>query len=238
MAIGAILFIIWIIIVRRWFIMDPVPKKKPALKIYYNKQAAESFVNRLEQLGYFRYADAADIDLLKKDMVKNYAPDAELTGIWDDEKEAPKEYRYYSCDGEDVYEDGGILALLNNLKPTFDKLNFKCDVTDYFADWDSNKKWLNQGLTMNGTPYIIFKNFPRAGWAEAPKRIAEILNAELAKQNIKEKIYLISIDNDGRLIFLTEELYQYIYSVYQNPYWKPLELNEWATVMEVEPMIL
>jgi len=201
----------------------------------YNREEAEQFVKRLEEIGYFKYADLSDIADLKQNMIANYDTDNELTTIWNDETGIPKDYRYYYCDGEDVYETGGIIELLNKLKPTFNKLNFKCDITNHFEEWDDKNEWLNHRITINGTEYIIFKNFTEMGWGEAPKRIAEIINIELSKQGIDEKIYLASGGNDGRLIFLTDELYKYIYSVYKSHLWKPLELNEWAKVMIVNP---
>lgn len=197
---------------------------------------AREFVERLSDLGYFKYADHDDLSRLKKNMIDNFDPNNELTSIWDDRTGIPKDYRYYFCDGETVYEEGGIINLLNTLKPTFEKIHFKCTISNHSEEWDNTNKWLNHQITINGTEYTIFKNFTETGWGEAPKRIAEILNAELIKQGIDEQVYLVSGGNDGRLIFLTNELYGYIYSVYQNPNWKPLELEEWATVMGVKPM--
>lgn len=205
---------------------------------YYNKTEAENFVQKLEQLGFFKYADTADLDSLKQNMIRYFDPENEITTIWNDSTGVPKDYRYYTCDGEEVYEQGGVINLLKFLKPTFDKLHFKCEITNHFEEWDTKKKWLNHRFSMNGTPYTIFKNFKEIGWGEAPKRIAEILNIELKKQGIEEQIYLVSGGNDGRLIFLSNEQYQYIYTAYKNPSWKPLELNEWAQVMGVKPMKL
>ena len=208
------------------------------LQTTYNKVDANNFVKRLDEFGYFKYADLADLDSLKKNMIDSYDHNNELTSIWDDKTGTPKDYRYYFWDGETVYEQGGIIGLLKDIKPTLDKLNFKCDISNHFEEWDDKNKWLNHRLTINGTEYIIFKNFKKTGWGEAPLRIAEILNIELAKQNKDERIYLASGGNDGRLIFLTKELYDHIYSVYKNPMWKPLALNEWAKAMQVNPMKL
>lgn len=206
------------------------------LPVTSNNVDAEKFVKRLEELGYFKYSDSADLDSLRKNMIDNYDPNNELSSIWDDKTGTPKDYRYYFCDGEAVYEEGGIMDLLKYIKPTLDKLNFKCDTSNHFEEWDEKNRWLNHRLTINGTEYVIFKNFKGTGWGEAPLRIAEILNIELAKQNKEERIYLVSGGNDGRLIFLTKELYDYIYGVYKNPIWKPLELNEWARIMQINPI--
>ena len=203
------------------------------IETIYNKNEAENFVKRLDELGYFKYTDSLDLANLKENMIDCYDPESGLTTIWDDSTKTPKDYRYYFCDGEEVYEQGGIINLLKDLKPTFDKLDFKCEITDHFEKWDDKNKWLNHRITINGTEYVIFKNFAEMGWGEAPKRIAEILNIELSKQGKDEKIYLANAGNEGILIFLTDKLYKYIYSVYKNPDWKPLEANEWARVMGI-----
>lgn len=204
----------------------------------YDKKAAEDFVKRIDELGYFKYTDSSKLDSLKISIVAGFDPENELTTIWDDNTGVPQDYRYYSCDGESVYEQGGVTDLLKALQPSFDKFGFKCEISAHFEEWDDKNKWLNHRITINGTEYVIFKNFKETGWGEAVKRISEILNEELAKQAKDERIYLASGGNDGRLIFLNKELYEYIYSVYKNPMWKPLELEEWAKVMSVEPMKL
>ena len=198
------------------------------------KRDANDFVKKIEELGYFKYAAKKDIAILKADMVNYYDPNNEITTIWDDATGLPKDYRYYTCDGESVFELGGVSTLLKELKPTFNKIGFKCIVTNDIESWDEKNNWLNHSIMINGNSYTLFKNFKDTGWGEAPMRLAEILNKELEKQGIAEKIYLANGGNDGRLIFLTDDLYKYIYSIYKNPNWKPLELHEWATVMNVK----
>ncbi len=202
------------------------------------KISAIEFVSELEKLEYYKYADEKNIDSLKNDLIENYDPTNELVSIWDDDTGVPLDYRYYWCDGETVYEEGGFTELLEQVKPTFDKIGLKINVTDHFEKWDDKNKWLNHRITINGTEYVIFKNFKDYGWGEAVMRFAQIINKEAEKQNIEEKIYLASGGNDGRLIFLTKRLYDYIYSVYTNEEWKPLEVTEWMKVMSIKPMKL
>ena len=202
------------------------------------KVSATEFVAELEKLGYYKYADKKNINSLKNDLIENYDPTNELVSIWDDDTGVPLDYRYYWCDGETVYEEGGFTELLEQVKPTFEKIGLKIDVTDHFEEWNSKNKWLNHRITINGNEYVIFKNFKDYGWGEAVMRFAQIINQEAENQGIKEKIYLASGGNDGRLIFLTKELYDYIYSVYTNEQWKPLEIKEWMKVMNVKPMKL
>ncbi|MFV0531670.1 MAG: hypothetical protein ACK5MD_09595 [Flavobacteriales bacterium] len=204
------------------------------IKTVYNKDEAEKFVKRLDEFGYFNYADNSDLDILKATFIKEFDPEAELITIWDDNTHLPKDFRYYFCDGEEVYEKDGIIGLLKDLKTVFDKMNFKCDITNHFEEWDKKSKWLNHRITINGTEYIVFKNFKGYGWVEAPFRIAQILNIELQKQNIAEQVYLVNGGNDGRLALLTKEQYDFIYSTYKDKNWKPLEINEWANISKLD----
>lgn len=231
--------LIWITVITfltgAWFVFakqKQIPRKK---KIERDPKEAESFVARIEELGYFKYADSSNVEKLKSIALKDFDPKSELFWSEDEETLQPMDYRHYFCDGEDVYEEGGIPNLLNELKPSFEKMKFKCDIQNFKEGWDEKNKCVNSKITINGTEYIIFDCFSDGfGWGEAPMRIAEIINKELDKQGIDEQIYLMSGGNDGRLVFLSKELYNYLYSVYKNPEWKPLEINEWAKVMKVK----
>lgn len=226
------------LIAERWFFKA----KSQTKRILYEEKAktcenheAEKFVMQLDELGYFKYANSSDLDSLKANFINEFDPESELTSVWDDNTNLPKDFRYYSCDGEDVYEEGGIVELLKDLKPAFEKMNFKCDITNHFEEWDEKNKWLNQKITINGTEYIIYKNFKDGygGWGETPFRIAQILNIELKKQNIDEQIYLVNGGNDGRLAILSNAQFELIDKTYKDENLKPLEINRWAKVSKV-----
>lgn len=196
--------------------------------------SALQFVNTIDSLGYFKYSATEHLDSLKQIMAKNFEIDNSLITLWDDNTHVPLDYRYYFCDGEAVFELDGFTNMLEKLQPTFDKIGFTLVITNHIEECDSKNDWLNHSITINGTNYIIFKNYKGYGWGKAVQRLAEILNAEFEKQGINEKIYLISGGNDGMLIFLTDELYKYIAKFYSNPKWKPLNVAKWAKVMEVK----
>ncbi len=198
---------------------------------------AGTFVNTLQDLGYFKYANPTDINLLRQTMIEAFDPTNELDTVWEDDISAsPKDYRYYFCDNEDLYEEGGFTAMLKTLQPTFDKIGLTLKIDNHYEVWDNTNSWLNHSITLNGTNYTIFKNFPEAGWGEAAQRLAEILNIELEKQQKDERVYLVSGGNEGRLIFLTKEQFTFIDSVYTNKYWKPLTVENWCKTFEVAPM--
>lgn len=193
--------------------------------------SAKEFVDKIESLGYFKYADSENLEKLKQNHLESFDPHGSWGGIWDDETHLPLDFRYYFCDGEYVYEQGGFVGMLKDMEQTFEKIGFKLSIDNHFEEWDSKNEWLNHRITLNGTEYVIFKNFKGYGWGEAVQRLAEILNAELEKQNIEERIYLINGGNDGSLIFLDDKLYNYFYEVFTDLQWKPLEVGEWARAM-------
>jgi hypothetical protein len=199
-----------------------------------NKISGEEFVQQIYELGYFKYAANVDVENLKVQVAQHFNQYTELYSDRDEKTRTPKDYRIYSCDGEDVFEEGGIMNMLKELEPAFEKIGFKFNITNHIEEWDEQNRWVNQSLVMNGTGYIIFKNFEGQGWGEAPYRLADILNKEFEKHGIEERIYLAAGGNDGGLFVLTPALYKYIYTVFTSPELKPLEITEWANTMDVK----
>jgi len=146
---------------------DNNSQKKPSQQVtQYNQVEAETFVSRLEELGYFKYADPKDVPALKENMIKEYDPTNELVSIWDRNSPTPKYYCYYSCDNETLFEEGGFTDMLKDLQPTFDKIGLKINVTDHHEVWDTTNSWLDHTITINGDKYTIFKHFTEMGWGE------------------------------------------------------------------------
>ena len=162
-------------------------KDKKALKV-----TTKEFVNTIDSLGYFKYTDKGDLEALKESHLGSFSAGGSWGGIWDDETSTPYDYRYCFCDGETVFEQGRFTDMLDELKPTFQKIDFKLNINNHFEEWDDKNEWLNHNITINDNDYVIFKNFKGYGWGEAVQRLAEILNIEFEKQNIKERVYLIN----------------------------------------------
>jgi hypothetical protein len=200
----------------------------------YVPDSAYVFVDKLDDMGYFKYADSVNIDTLKQDMIMFYNPESYLTTIWDDSTYIPLDYRLYFCDNEYVSEGGGIVGMIEEMKPTFERMGAKMTIDYNISEYDMENNWLNHKISINGNEYELFKNFTGTGWGHAVKKLAWVVNKELTAQGIKDRVYLINGGNDGMLVFLTPQQYLYIYSNYSNPYWKPLQVYEWARVMEVE----
>lgn len=106
------------------------------------EHTAEEFVNKLDELGYFKYAKKEDAPSLKKEMlemIRKYGNEGTLTTIWDENTNVAKDYRFYFCDGETVFEGDGIPDLINDLQPSFEKFGVKIKIGSFSEEWDDEK---------------------------------------------------------------------------------------------------
>jgi len=203
--------------------------KKP----YMTNEEAEYIVKRLEELGYYKYADPKDLDTLRKDLVSSLAEYGVLSTVSNDRTFIPLDNRLFLFDGETLFEQNGFIDAIKSMQPLFDKMNFKVEITNHIEEADNH--WLNHRMTINGKPYIIFANFEGYGWGEAAQRFAEIINDQLELQKKDERLYLINGANDGTSIYLTDEQYRLIDSLLIDEQWKPLPVDKWCKVFQVDP---
>lgn len=91
------------------------------------KEPGTAIVDRLGSLGYFKYAAPADIPSLKSAMSEAFDKYGILSGTDDDSTYLPKDYRFYFCDGEDLFEQGGLVEALTRVKHTFLKAGLQLE---------------------------------------------------------------------------------------------------------------
>ena len=101
-----------------------------------SKITAKEFVETIDSLGYFKYADRDNIEKLKKSHLESFDSGGSWGGIWDDETILPLDFRHYFCDGESVYEQGGFTGMLEEMDSTFKKIGFKISIENHFEEWD------------------------------------------------------------------------------------------------------
>lgn len=197
------------------------------------KESAAVVAEKLEALGYFKYADPKDIPALKKELVNGFTGTCVLTTLYNDKYVTPLDYRLYSFDSEDLFEGNGFTDMLKNMQPSFDRMGFTliCN-SDIEEDAESG---INHFITLNGREYIVFRNFDDYGWGEAAQRFAEIINDELALQNKDERLYLINGGNDGQAVFLTSAQFDLIDPLITNISAKPLKVEDWCKAFDVDP---
>lgn len=190
-----------------------------------SKITGQAVTDTLEHLGYFRYADSSNLDTVKREIIEAFDMDKVLSSVdLPDRPYTPLCFRLYGCDGEDLFEYGGIVSKLQDIKPTFDKLKIPLQWKD---DWysDDGKE---HTITINDKRYFAFKGDPNdmRVWGWATKFFIEMINDQLTIHNSEERLYPIMAGNEGRIVFLTKPQYDFIRKHFDNKE-GPLEVEEW-----------
>ncbi|MBL1281607.1 MAG: hypothetical protein COA33_015125 [Fluviicola sp.] len=196
------------------------------------KYPSSKIIQSLDSLGYFNLTPNEELDSLKSDIIKTY----ESSGLFEGKRFYDSiryvDFRFYWLDSEKLFEGGGLISYLHEIKPTFDKLNlnldFKSDSTQM------NKSKFVHTIVINECTYYAFnEEINYSSWGIATYNFAKIINDVFEKQNSNERVYLISGGNDGRMVILTDEIYSYLKSVYQIDDEFPLKIDEWADKNQV-----
>lgn len=180
--------------------------------------------DQLERLGYFKYAEPADIELLKAELGNSLAVHHCLPFVGDDNLPyCSKDFRVYLMIGEDLDEQDGIITMLGYMNAAFIKMKIRLEISSHL-----------HRLTINGQPYVLFEKVDGQVWGEAAQRFADMVNDQLARQQSDERLYLINRGNDGRAVFLTESQQTLISTFIKDPDERPLPVEEWCRIMSVD----
>lgn len=192
--------------------------------------SAETFYRGLLKRNYLQYADPADTSTIHQAFLNTSDADYVLPTAYAEDHTPLPDRRYYACNGGVVYMDGGYLKLIEQLQPTFKKMNFKCEASNQQRIWSPEHKWTNETIVINGKTFTTLKDFTGTGYKEAPARFAEIMNEELERQGLNERIYLVACAKNGKLAILTPELYEYIEKRSTNDFYSPQTVADWRVL--------
>jgi hypothetical protein len=179
----------------------------------------------LSDLDYFKYTSPEDIEAVKTEIIEGFDDDRILcTANLKESPYTPLCYRLYGCDGEDLFEMGGITELLEDIHPTFKKFNIPLSWKDDFISDDL----LEHTIVINDKKYYAFKGDPNKmnAWAWATRNFIEIINDQLSLNNSNERLLPIMSGNEGNMVFLTEEQYKYIRTHFDKKE-GPMQLDIW-----------
>lgn len=182
-----------------------------------NYQARNSVINKLEEMGYFKYVPQQETKYVRNLAYKSLENDilADSSNIPDDDSERHPDYRLYSADNENLAEEG-IGLVIQKMKYVLEKegVHLETIEDDYTRDDTKGDKY---NVVINGTPYQIFTKEMTAEitasgefWTIALRRLLEIVNELLEKAGSSERLFGLSGGNDGMVIFLTNNMYEYI----------------------------
>jgi hypothetical protein len=188
--------------------------------IITKKLTAAEFVSKLKGKGYFCYTEKAYEAIVSKAILKYYETQEFMTAF---NKKAPYQsydMRFYDCgDGEELFKQGGIISMIKEMQPFFDKVGISLRY--------SNDLYVGNLHTMdiNGRYYVLAQGGPLL-WGETIAKYADMINMELALKNKAERVYLMSGDNEY-MVFLTKDQYDLL-SVSFPPQKRPLGVKEWT----------
>lgn len=186
----------------------------------------EEFVQKLENLGYFSMTPENELDSSKTYLLQMFKEHQFFDGKSFYDSIYNVDYRFYPLDGEELYEEGGLTVYLDDVNRTLSKLgvtlNYEKEQVRISADS------IHHTIIINGTEYVAYVGvYNEYAWCIAAYNFAKMLNKELAKQQSEERIYLISSGNEGRLVFLTKDLYRFVRSILPKDDERPMETEEW-----------
>lgn len=174
-------------------------------------------VDRLIEMGYLKYVPTSELPSIRQELIGTLKRGS-LDSEWD-ENCVSRDRRSYPADNEDLAE-GSLGEVVLLMKDVLQKEGVKLrSVEDDFQD-DS------YDVVVNGERHLIYDADMLENsliWGVAIKRLLEIVNGLLEHAGSKERLYGISGGNDGRAIFLTDEMYRFLQlpDLKIDPSWMP-----------------
>lgn len=199
---------------------------------YMTEEEASAIVARLEELGYYCYAEQRYLNSLKMAQVASLSNAGLLASCYDDETMLPLDYRLYRIEGELLTDAEGIIEVLESMQPVFHKMGLRFELSHRLGEAFGNPG--EQQVTINGSPYLLYSQSVSKDGVFGAQRLADIVNDQLQRQNQEDRLYLINKGDDGMAVFLTDHQFQLINTVLTDEKWKPLTVNTWRRVFEVD----
>jgi hypothetical protein len=190
------------------------------------KLTGKQIVAELEKLNFFNLTEKAELNESKAEIENSYNELNFFEGKLRGESLIFTDNRFYFVDCETLFEVGGLTQYLETVKITFDKLNLKLNFSDEINN-QTEKHWTHK-IKINGKAYTAYDNdFGENDWGIAFVNFIEMLNDQLKLQKSNERFYPISSGNDGRMVLLTKEQFDFVRANYPSDNEHPQELMEW-----------
>lgn len=199
--------------------------KRTDLSNYKAKLSGKEIVVELSKLDFFNLTDKSNLKTTKTEFEKSYNELVFFEGLMNEDL-IFTDNRFYFIDSETLFEGGGLIQYLEIVKLSFEKLNLKLVFSDEYNN-QTEKHWKHT-IRLNGKEYVAFDNdFGKNDWGISYLKFIEMLNSELKLQNSKEQFYPISSGNDGKMVLLTEEQFEFVKENYPNNNEHPKKISDW-----------
>jgi len=167
----------------------PVAAARPS------RAAVVALMDRLEQLGFYRYVPAGQVAACKSKDVNASSPFTSESS------------RVYLADAEDLAE-GGVQGFLMELRPFLHRLGVK--ITAVSQQFDAERDYV---VSVNGTSHLIYSAQQAESWEsweQASRQAFTIVNRLLEQAGSAERLYRLYGGNDCQAVLLTPEMYAVI----------------------------
>ena len=190
------------------------------------KLNGKQIVEELEKINFFNLTSKSELNAEKLEIENSYN---ELNFFEGKSREESLEFldnRFYSIDSEELFFFFFLTEYLKIVKPSFEKLGLKLNFSNEKSS--QTKEYWKHTIELNGKEYVAFdNNFGELDWGIAYVKFIEMLNAELEAQKSDERFYPISAQNDGRLVLLTKNQFEFVKENYPNDNEHPKILEDW-----------
>ena len=193
------------------------------------KLSGKQIVSELDKLEFFNLIEVAELDIAKKEFAESKDKWNFFSGTMRGETTDYTDNRFFTVDCETLFESGGLTKYLDKVKLSFEKLGLKLSYTNEKSKQIENH-WKHT-IELNGNEYIAFKgNFTEYDWGIAYLNFIKMLNTELKIQKSENRFYPIKCGNDGEMVLLTFEQFDFIKTQFPNDNEHPKELSEWKKI--------
>jgi len=179
--------------------------------------SAEEVLNKLTQLGFFKFAQAGDMNRICENIKQNFMQYGGLeSGDAYHDFLIPLDRRMYHADAEELAEQG-VCDFLNDMRPVLEAEGVQIESLRDDARWTEQKDYI-YCVWVNGQQHLICDTSQgeKDCWCLAHKRTLEIIDGLLIAANSRERVYGQASRNDAGIALLTDELHRYICSLYPN----------------------
>lgn len=190
------------------------------------KYSGPEIIAELDRLKFFNHTDAADLPEVKAAFQNSYTDLNFFQGKLRKESLEFMDNRYYLVDCEELFEAGGLTKYLKLVKPVFHRLELQLEFENE-QSVQNQHSWMHT-INLNGQKYVAFSGqFSDLDWAIAYVNFIEMLNAELKEQGSEERFYPITCGNDGAMVLLTPQQFEFVRVHYPWDNEHPVSIKTW-----------
>lgn len=173
---------------------------------------------RLIELGYFKYVNELQKELVMAQTFENYKDNGAINFPWEGTN------RIFSIDAEFIYEAEGVKNQIEEMLDLFGALGIDLVIEDYIEEFDyETNTYTERSITLSGKKYDVSGV---EDWATAFYAGINLIGSILSNHGLTEKAYFLCIDETSEMILLDEPLYNYLNEIIPEDAERPMAIEQ------------